>query len=415
MSIGYAIILACSFKRLSHIECYDWVTTFLLVIAMAISTFGQYFIGISYSALIQADQRVYIVNVLSIMTTIINTLMVFVLVCAGSSLVFVKFVSSCVFLLKPIAMKVYVKKKYGLIASIERDKDVLSQRWTGLGQHFAYYIHSNTDVAVLTFFENLKIVSVYSVYHMVTNNIQNIVTALCSGMEPLFGDMIARNEKNQLNEAFAFYENMTSIVCCILYSTTFVMIIPFIKLYTHGVEDTNYVQPVFAYLLTAASIIFSLRFPYQHTITAAGHFKRTRMGAYGEAIINVCVSIALVWKFGIVGVAIGTIVAIGFRLVYSVRYLSKEILKRPVTVFLKRSMVNILNTGIIVVVFALSNHSKSIENYGQWFVEALFVTMFGGVITVVINLCFYRRLTSNMLKQLWRMLGSVILFQKHRY
>ena len=74
--IVYTILLACVFKMISGIECFDWATTFLLVIVISISTFAQYYIGISYSVLIQASQRTYITNFINISTTILNTILI---------------------------------------------------------------------------------------------------------------------------------------------------------------------------------------------------------------------------------------------------------------------------------------------------------------------------------------------------
>ncbi len=398
ISIGYAIVLACMFKSLSHIECYDWATTFWLVLVMALSTFGQYFIGISYSALIQADQRIYIINILSIITTAVNALMVIILIKLRSDLVLVKLISSCVFLLKPLFMWLYVKRKYGLCKHPERDRSALNQRWTGLGQHIAYYIHSNTDIAVLTMLENLKSVSVYSIYHMVTENIQSIVSALCSGMEPLFGDMIAREEKSKLNTTFNLYETIISIACSVLFSTVYVMIVPFVKLYTSGIEDANYIQPLFAILITTASIIYSLRVPYLSVITAAGHFKQTKWGAYGEAILNLGISVLLVLKIGLIGVAIGTVVAICFRLFYSVIYLSKNILNRNIYLFAKRAFINILCISCIFTICHFSLQHIDIDNYFQWACYGVAVFIFGVIITFFVNYILYRKETIEILK-----------------
>lgn len=409
ISIGYAILLACSFHNLSHIECYDWMTTFWLVLVIAISTFGQYFIGISYSALIQADQRIYILNTLSIITTIINAIMVIILIRLGSELILVKLVSSIVFLIKPMAMWLYVKKKYGLIQHPERDNDALNQKWTGLGHHIAYYIHSNTDVAVLTLLDNLKSVSVYSVYHMVTQNIQNVVSAFCSGMEPLFGDMIAKEEKEQLSDIFSFYETMISIICTILFSTVFVMIVPFISIYTKGIEDANYIRPFFAYMLTAATVIYCLRFPYSAVITAAGHFKQTRWGAYGEAIINILVSVLLVIKWGLIGVAIGTVTAMGFRMVYSAIYLSKHIIQRPIKAFIKRSIVNFACIGIICFVAHSFIQYIEVSNYILWIGCAVGVSVLGIIITIGINMSIYPQMTKRLLQTIRRFRKSVSL------
>ena len=402
ISIGYTLVFACSFKNISHITCYSWQTSFLLVIAMAVSTFGQYFIGIAYSALIQADQRVYLINSLSILTIIMNTFMVIVLVRIGSGLVFVKLVSSCVFLIKPTAMWIYVKKRYGLDNNVERDKTSLEQRWDGLGQHIAYYIHSNTDVAVLTILSNLKTVAVYSVYYMVTSHIRSIVIALCSGMEALFGDMIAKDQKNQLRNVFNIYETIIFFACSIFFSTVYVMIIPFISLYTKGIEDANYIQPLFSVLLTTASAIYCLRFPYQSTITAAGHFKQTRVAAYGEAVINIFLSIILVRKYGLIGVAIGTIVAIGFRLVYSAIYLSQNIMHRNFTDFSKRLMINVGSIIVICLICNLAIRKILIDNYLKWIFTAIGVFAISTGITWLINYIFYRDYTKQILNMVIR-------------
>ena len=393
ISIGYALVLACTFKSLSHIECYDWMTTFWLVLVIAISTFGQYFIGISYSALIQADQRVYIINILSIATTVLNALFVIVLIKTGSNLLVVKLVSSFVFLLKPTAMWIYVRRKYGIVMRPKRDRSVLSQRWTGLGHHIAYYIHNNTDVTVLTLVDNLKSVSVYSVYNMVTQNIQNVVSALCSGMESLFGDMIARNEKRQLNETFDLYETMISIACTVLFSTVYVMIVPFVSIYTKGIEDANYIRPEFAYLITTAAVVYCFRYPYIATITAAGHFTQTRWGAYGEAILNICTSVILVWKLGLEGVAVGTVIAIAARLIYSVIYLSQNILSRPIRSFIQRESVNFLNIACIVLGCSAFIRKFEISNYFQWVCCAGAVFLISTAVTLFINLIVYKDTT----------------------
>ena len=369
----------------------------MLVLAMAISIFGQYFIGISYSALIQADQRQYILNVLSIVTTVLNTIMTIVLVKSGTSLILVKLVSSCVFLIKPTAMWLYVEKHYGLIHTREHDKNALSQKWSGLGQHIAYYIHSNTDVAVLTILDNLKTVSVYSVHTMITTHMRSIVTTLCSGMGSLFGDMYAKDEYQQLKTAFDFYETLISVTCTILFSAVYVMIVPFVSLYTKGIEDVNYIQPLFAYLITAATEIYCIRIPYESMISAAGHIKQTRIGAYGEALINVSVSVILVWRFGLIGVAIGTIAAVGFRLVYNVFYLSHNILDRSALPFIKHIVLDIGITLAICIGCGQIIQHMGIFSYLTWAFGASITVIISIIVTIIANFLFYKEATRKLL------------------
>lgn len=122
----------------------------------------------------------------------------------------------------------------------------MKQKWEGLGQHLAFYLHSHTDIAVLTIFVDLKAVAVYSVYNMVVAQMQNLSASFSTGMEALFGDMLAKEEQEKLHKTFSYYETLISIVTITLFSACAVLIVPFIRIYTADVADTNYIQPVFA-------------------------------------------------------------------------------------------------------------------------------------------------------------------------
>ena len=164
---AYVIILALSFHSISKVQCFDSITTFILVIIISLSTFAQYFIGISYSVLIQADQKSYITQIIFSIATIANTVLIVILTKIGCGLVIVKLISSIVFAGRPFLTWLYVKKRYQLINVTQSDTKYLMQKWTGLGQHLAYFVHNNTDIVVLTVFDNLKSVAIYSVYNMV--------------------------------------------------------------------------------------------------------------------------------------------------------------------------------------------------------------------------------------------------------
>lgn len=103
-----------------------------------------------------------------------------------------------------------------------------------------------------------------------------------------------------------------------------------------GVDDADYIQPVFSVVLVLASLAYRLRGTYGSVIYAAGHFRQTQWAAYIEALLNIGISIALVRRVGLSGVAIGTLVAMVFRTIYSAWYVSKHIMYRPLIKFVKR-------------------------------------------------------------------------------
>ena len=68
---------------------------------------------------------------------------------------------------------------------------------------------------------------------------------------------------------------------------------------------------------------------------------KSKKGAIIEAVLNVSLSLVLVNFYGIIGVIIGTFVAMAYRTLDMVLYLSKNILQRSITKFLTEALVNI--------------------------------------------------------------------------
>lgn len=388
--LAYVIILAFSFRTISGTDALDELTSILLVAVISISTFAQYFVGISNAILLSAAQRMYLLQLNSIITTLLNMITVILLVHAGSNIVIVKFVSSLVYALSPILMWVYVKKIFVNLDVKKSDEVILKQKWTGLGQHIAGFLHGNVDVAVLTVLADLGLVAVYSVYNMVIANMYNVVSAFTSGMEAVFGDMLAKRETEKLKSTFSFYDTGISFVSGLLFSVTTVMMIPFVKIYTDGVDDANYIQPAFSVIIALAMYYYSVRVPYHSMVIAAGRFKQTRIAAYGEAIINLLLSVILVLKFGLIGVAIGTLVSDLFRYIYYAGYLSKHVLHFSFAAFIKRFVINLADYSLTCFIGFAIVRQFTITNYFVWALAGLAATGVSFLIHALSILLFYR-------------------------
>ncbi len=395
----YVVILAFGFQKIAHIETLDWISTFWLVIAISISGFVQYFIGISNKLFMQASQKQYISETIGISLNVVQTVLAVFLIHVGCSIITVKLFTGVIGTLGPILLWLYVKKNFGL-KKTARNKNALENKWTGMGQHLAFFLHNQTDVAVLTLLGNLLLVAVYSVYAMAINAIQKVVLSFSTGMEALFGDMYAKKEYELLNKSFGEYETLISSITTVMFSAVIVLVTPFVKIYTSGITDADYFQPLFGIILAIASVLYCLRAPYHNMIIAAGHFKESRWASYGEAVINVVLSILLVIKFGLVGVAIGTVCATAFRFIFYVFYLSKNILCRSVGLWLKRIGVN---AGVMIITILLSKLATSqieMENYLYWALSGVITVGIAVGTTLIANFCFYKNDTLSVLKHI---------------
>jgi O-antigen/teichoic acid export membrane protein len=387
MFIGYLLIIALIFPYLVG-DNFDRLFTITLVLIIGISTFFQYYLGISYQILLQADQKSYVTSVVQIITLLLNTALVVILVNLDASIHMVKLGSAVVFVIRPLLLNLYVHRKYKIIKESHPDNNAIKQRWDGLGHHIAFLLHTNTDIALLTIFANIKEVSVYSIYYLVVSSIKKITATFSSGLEAAFGNMIAKNEREVLDRNFRMFEFSSFTITTVLFTSTALLILPFVSLYTSGITDANYYRPMFAYVLIAAEAIFCVRIPYNAVVLAAGHYKQTRNGAILEALINIVLSLILVNFLGIVGVAIGTLCAMLFRTVQYAVYLSKNILQRSIWIFIRKTMVYVLSSVVTILIVKFIP-TYTIDSYIKWVIYGVQVSIIASIVTLLAGTLFY--------------------------
>ena len=87
--VGYALILACFYYDISNVVEFTREYVFVLVLVIAIGKFAEYMGGITNITLFNADQKQYIVNLVMILTTVMNVVVVVVLANAGVDILWV--------------------------------------------------------------------------------------------------------------------------------------------------------------------------------------------------------------------------------------------------------------------------------------------------------------------------------------
>ena len=392
------IAFLCFLFPLAINSSFDSFFTITLIIAMSINLIGQYYFGIVNQTIIDADQRLYINSTLQIVTLILNTAISVVLMLNFEvSVQVVKLVSSLIFLVRPLYLLRYVKNHYHIDYSITYKEEPIKQKWNGIYQHIASVILNNTDVVVLTFFSTLANVSIYNVYSLVVLGVKNIVLSLTSGIQSKMGHMLANERYEELNRFFDKMEFIMHVVIIFFFSATAVLIIPFMEVYTEGVKDANYILPTFGLLITLSQLFYCIRLPYSQLVLAAGHFKETQLSAIIEVMINVVLSIILVWNFGLVGVTIGTIAAMAFRTIYYVLYISKNILYRPFRIYFKHI---ICDTIIFVGSYFVCHYFHMVSiSYLSWLLLAIECCIVIGIICLAVNLILNRKTIINIIRR----------------
>lgn len=394
----YVIILVVIYPQFAG-KNFGFAYTATLIVAISISSFAQYFFGIVNRLLLTADQRGYIQYNAQTIAVVGNTIACFVLIYLQCSIQVVKLTTSLIYLLQPFFVYLYVRSHYKIDKHIKYTKEPIAQKWNGIAQHVAAVILDGTDTIVLTLFATLSDVSIYSVYYLVVKGVKQLFLSMTNGITALIGELWAKQELDELNKTFSWTEWMIHTGTTFVFGLTAILIVPFVEVYTAGIHDANYIQPLFAALIVAANACHCLRLPYNIVILAAGHYKQTQNNYIIAAIINIVVSVATVKAWGLIGVAIGTLVAMTYQTIWMAIYDSKYLIKWPINNFLKQIFVDTLT---VAIGFFTTRMIVMQENtYIAWVILVLETTIIWVILAVVINLIFYRSKMFGMINKIY--------------
>lgn len=385
--LAYVLFLLVVYPLIIE-RSFGFLYTAALIAAISISSFAQFYFGAVNSLLLTADQRGYIQYNAQTITIILNTVICIVLIQVGGSIQLVKLASSLIYLIRPVALRLYIDKRYQIDWKIQYQEEPIQQKWNGVAQHVAAVVLDGTDTIVLTMFSNLSDVSVYSVYFLVVKGVKTVFLSLTNGIQSLMGELWAKQELSELNELFGWTEWVIHTGTTFVFSCTAALIVPFVRVYTDGISDANYIQPLFALLLTLANAMHCLRLPYNIMVLAAGHYKQTQRNYIVAAIMNIVLSVATVKLWGLVGVAIGTLAAMAYQTIWLALYNSKNLIYWSMRSVFKQFLAD--GVAFSAIFFIAQLIPLGDKTYFCWFLQALTVTCLAVLIIGIVNCILYK-------------------------
>lgn len=394
--IAYSVILSIIYPLHFKTEfTFSYVCSLTLILSLTLLI--QYMYSLTLRTLLNADKKGYVVNFTQTLIVIFNVLFALISVFIYPSIHVLKLISGSLFLLQPLIFNRYVKKNYKIDWKVEPDNSLIKSRWNGFAINLAAFIHNSTDVTVLTFLANLKTVSIYSVYSLVSSGIKQMINACLSGIAHTVGQAYAKKNWKELNQKLDIYEYIVLILVFFLFTVTALLITPFVQLYTKDIVDTDYNQPLFGFLLVLAEALYLIKLPHLNLAYSANKFKEITVPAYIEAMLNIMISVALVKWVGLIGVTIGTIVGMTYRMVFHVYYTSKIVPGRAQCIFYRKLFLFAAGAGGGFV-FCYKLLPLQTVTVGSWIVHAIFYCVVMGAILLAISILFFQ----NEMKFFWK-------------
>ena len=255
----------------------------------------------------------------------------------------VQLVYGIVSLIKVILLYMYINKHYKWISFKEKPNNLaLNKRWSALVHQLAGLVVNGSSILIIGIFCSLEEASVYSLYNLIFSTVTNFMWIFANSVTPGFGQLLVTENLSSIKNVYNRFESLFYMFMFIIYITIYLMITPFINLYTLNINDIEYTNNILPILFTIVNILNCLRIPANNMINASGLFENTKKQAILEAIINLIVSLICVRYIGIYGVLIGSIISFLYRSIDIIIYTNKNILKTGALNTFKRIAINLI-------------------------------------------------------------------------
>lgn len=334
---------------------------------------------------LQADQKLYKLNLQMNFYKILESILETLLVMVGVSYPIVLIMSIALRVIMNMHLNRIVFREYPWLKQVKDTKQI---KITGMQHVFihkiVWVIHENIDLLLISSFVNPISVIIYSNYKYITKYLDDMVYLVGSSITSSLGNLLNAEKKEQGFYTYEMISTMFYFIACFLTVALTFCINPFIEIWVGSGKLYHPVSLACAMFLFFHSIV---RKPQYILKDIFGLYKELQMVSVAEAIINLVFSFVLVQKYGISGVLFASVIA---TLMTNFWYLPKFLYRR---IFDKSSRLDlgkyVLTVAITVLVLMLSFRfypSISSNGYVMWFIQSAGYAI---LVMIVLFVLFY--------------------------
>lgn len=252
----------------------------------------------------------------------------------------------------------------------------------------------NSSTLILTFTRtSMREISVFTMYNMVLTAVFLVTNAVNTGVSASFGDLIARHDEKRLARVYKEYEILFQAFWIIIFSCVLALYQPFMKIYTMGIEDAQYVRPMLCFLCSLLGALWVIRNQQSVMIVAAGKFKEIQKGSIIEAVLTIVLSFAGLAVWGLEGLVAGRCIAAGYRVVDFIRFNSQNVVKVKIRFTVCQITISIVLVALIYLVAQKFLSVFMVGTYIGWAIDACIVASVAIMISIVFGLINWKNLS----------------------
>jgi O-antigen/teichoic acid export membrane protein len=399
ISILYSVFLID--KQISYLDALS----ILLVISVRVVT--PYYFLLSEKTLLFVAERSYLVTIVQgSALCIIMSLEIILAIYTNLPLALIL----SIYIVVNICLKsIYVhlvNRVYKSKVLRDASPDISPNKMTKdiLTHQIASMVNNNTDNIILSIFNTLFNVTVYSSYMTIINYPINIFNKLISGMRA----SIAIKVQTDLESSFKVYNELLSFIifsCSLIIPVFYLMANPFVDLWIGNSYLINDINRFLFSLLLLRGLIMPLVYSVRD---AKGLFKETKNYTVAMTLTNILLSLLLVGRYGITGVLVATVIS---------TYLISDLLNIFTVyknIFRKRNTIifhylTIFICSVITIFIGKLFNNDSSHNWVNFIINSLEYVLISALVSYIILF-----LTNSNFRNLNRRLFKMVLIKKFK-
>ena len=362
----------------------------VIIMAILPASFNLYYAA-TYRVLLQTQQKEYVINLITMFTIGIGYVNNIVMIYNNGPMWAVRFITMIYALINSILIVEYVKQKHSFL-NIKQDhchgvikgtRDVMAQKVTGV-------IYNSAPIVFLSILPSggTMSASVYAVYNNVFLILKSILYGVIDAPRLGFGQILTEKNRDEIWPLFAQYEYIVFYSIFVTMNTAYVMILPFISLYTKGITDIDYYNNIIALLIVLISVIEMAHIPSGHLINMAGEFKiSTNFQIMSCILLIITMSIGGILS-GVYGLLLSILIVAISLAMMEMWYVHVRFFKRKLTE-LQRLLLPFLVIGVFVSHFEqfLFNDINNVFIFVAYGIVLVFMN---SLIAIMISFVFCR-------------------------
>ena len=369
----------------------SYAETALLVLALGAGGFLEFFTMAKYRVLLTADQKTYVISVASILHVALQTALIAALSALGASVLVARAAAILALLLRSAILLLYCRRRYpNLNYHAKPDMSALDKRWDAMFLQVLGAIHQGATVVLLTLIvRDLAVISVFSVFNIVVMGLNSVLGIFNSGLAASFGEVIVRGEKDVLRRAYREFEGGFYMVISFVFAVSFVMIQPFVDIYTVNVFDADYHQPLIGFLIILNTYLYHLKTPQGMLVISAGMYRETRWRTLTQGLIAVLGGAALAFPLGLPGILIAAAASNFYRDLDLWFFSARRITDTPV----RDTLLGVARSVAAVLIAVLPFRFIEVcpGSWLGWIVYAVLTSLWTGAVVLILTLLFDRK------------------------